>query len=305
MTQEGWGSGRWGSSQWGFGNEPPPPIPPTITPVEPLPNQSGIPQSKPICFVLSDDLGISIGTLQVSVGGDVWVVGGVAVNGIVMTATLNDQHGYDVELVPSALYPVGSRQEVSIYIRDVQQEETSLVFFFNVGVGPRVLLVRNPRPNILLVHFNKPMLIDDKFKFIPNWRITPISEGAAPLTITEVSSTSTQPDVAHIKYTGGGSVYELTALGSILSQEGDPLEGGFNTVVFDIIFGEEDPGTIRLFDSVFGPLGISQRVAKRRSFDEHTADRSLALALDEQFRLRFQQLDNTAGRDGKPGKLRT
>lgn len=305
MAEEGWGSGKWGSSQWGFGNEPPIPIPPTITPVEPLPNQSGVAQSKPICFSLSDDVGISIGTLQVSVGGEVWVVGGVPLNGVVMTATLNGQHGYDIELVPPGLYPASSRQEVSIYVRDAQQAEAAKSYFFNVGVGPRLLLVRNPRPNLLLAHFNMPMRIDDNFSFIPNWRITPVSEGAAPLTITEISATATQPDVAHIKYTGGGSVYDLTALSSILSQDGDPLEDGFNAVVFEILFGEEDQGTVRLFDSVFGPLGITQRVATRRSFDEHTADRSLALALDEQFRLRFQQLDNTVGRDGKPGKLRT
>jgi hypothetical protein len=254
--------------------------------------------------VLADDVGVQLGSLIISVGGVNWVVGGVAVNGAQLTATPNAQRGYDVEVVPPSPYPNGTRQTVSVYVRDAQAAETSLVYFFTVGVGPRLLLVRNPQPGLLLAHFNRPMKLDDVFFFVDNWKITPVSEGAAPLSLREIVSTTTQPDVAHIRYSGGGSDYELTVL-SVLSQEGDPLERGFNTTVFEILFGEEDPGTIRLFDSVFGPLGITQRVATRRSMDEHTADRSLALALDEQFRLRFQQLDNTVGRDGKPGKLRT
>jgi hypothetical protein len=222
-----------------------------------------------------------------------------------MTATPNAQRGYDVSLSPPSAYPLQSRQEVTIYIKDAQNESTVLVYFFNVGVGPRMIGVRNPRPNLLLVHFNVPMMLDEAFFFPKNWLLTAESEGAAPIEITEVLSTYTQPDVALVRYTGGGSEYRITALQSILSQEGDPLERGFNSYVFELVYGDEEEPTVRLFDSVFGPLGISQRVARRRTMDEHTADRSLALALDEQFRLRFQQLDATVGRDGKPGKLRT
>lgn len=308
MAQEGWGLEEWGTSQWGFGADlpfAPDPVPPVITAVDPRQEQTGLPQTKPICISLSDDTGISLGTLQISVSGLNWVFGGVAVNGAVMNLEANGQNGYDLELFPPTAYPNGSRQEVSVHVRDIGGAASDLVYYFTVGVGPRLLTVRNPQPNLLLAHFNRPMRLDDTFFFVGNWRVTPVSPGAAPLTITEVTTTTSQPDVAHIRYSGGGSEYQLTVLPSILSQDGDALEQGFNTVLFEILFGDEDEATIRLFDSVFGPLGISQRVATRRSMDEHTADRSLALALDEQFRLRFQQLDNTVGRDGRPGKLRT
>ena len=305
MAQEGWGSGKWGSSRWGFGDEPPTPVPPKIFAIDPREDQTGVPQSKPLCITLTDDIGISISTLKVSVAGTNWVLGGVAVNGAVMNKVANSEKGFDIEVIPPAPYVNGSRHEVAVYVQDVNEAEASRTYYFSVGIGPRLVSVRNPQPNLLLAHFNRPMLINDAFRFVDNWVVTGVSEGAVPLIITEVSGTSIQPDVAHIRYSGGGSEYELSVLNSVESQDGDILEQGFNTALFDILFGEEDAGVVRLFDSVFGPLGISQRIATRRTIDEHTADRSLALALDEQLRLKFQQLDNTVGRDGKPGKLRT
>jgi len=149
------------------------------------------------------------------------------------------------------------------------------------------------------------MKIGASFILPDNWRVTPVSEDDAPISITKVTVTTTQPDVAFLWYAGGDGQYELQALSSIVSQDGDPIEVGFNKTVFDLVYAQEDEGTIRLFDSVFGPLGISQRLINRRTMDELASERSLAIALDEQFRLRFQQLDDTVGRDGKPGKLRT
>ena len=122
--------------------------------------------------------------------------------------------------------------------------------------------------------------------------------------ITEIVASDAQADVAHLRYTGGGSTYSLKAVG-ILGEDGSPLEYGFDNVEFEIVFGEEEDPTVKIFNSVFGPMGVSQRSRTRRSIDEFTANRAIALALDEQFRLRFQQLDNTVGRDGRDGKRRT
>lgn len=300
----GWGTEGWGSSPWG-GKTPPDIQPPSIIPIDPRIDQVAVAQTKPLCISLADNVSVNLATLQLSVSGVNWIIGGVAVNGATLLSLANSQNGFDILVSPPAAYPLGSRQSVFVRVADTAGTFTDLLYHFRVGVGPRLLTVRNPVPNLLLAHFNRPMSLDDAFRFVPNWVVEPVSEGAVPLIITDVSSTTTQPDVALLRYTGGGSEYELSVLSSVVSQESDPLERGFNSVVFDILFPEEDVGTVRLFDSVFGPLGISQRIATRRSMDEHTADRSLALALDEQFRLRFQQLDDTVGRDGKPGKSRT
>ena len=302
---DGWGSNSWGSTPWGTGTSLPVPVPPQIIPVDPRVDQVGVAETKPLCIATTDDVAVSRATIQLSVNGVNWVIGGVAVNGAVLEITPNNRLGFDLLVSPPEAYLAGSRQEVSVRVGDVQGAFTDLQYAFCVGVGPRLLKVRNPVPGTLLAHFNRPMRLDPAFTFVPNWKIEAVSPDAAPLTITKVLTTTTQSDVAHLRYSGGGSEYKLSVLSSIVSQNGDPLERGFNSVVFDILFPEEDAGTVRLFDSVFGPLGISQRVATRRSMDEHTADRSLALALDEQFRLRFQQLDDTVGRDGKPGTRRT
>lgn len=301
---EGYGSGFYGTSEYGVGTTPDPAVPPVVIPLDPAESTTGVAQLKPLSIRLIDDVGIDIGTLTVSVGGVNWVVGGVEQNGATMVATLNNQQGYDLTLTPPSQYENGSKQEVSVLVRDVEGAETSFVFFFFVGIGPRLISIRNPMEGLILAHFNQPMLLNSTFFSAPNWGITPVSVGAAPLEVTEIVASAAQPDVAHIRYTGGGSTYLLKLTG-ILGEDGSPIEDGFNSLEFEIEFGEEDAPTVRLFDSVYGPLGVSQRARKRRTFDEFTANRSIALALDEQFRLRFQQLDDTIGRDGKNGKLRT
>ena len=304
MVEEGYGSGFWGSSQYGLGTLPATAEPPRIVPLNPADGASGIAQLKPISFCLADDVGIDIATLRVVVNGLTWIIGGVEQNGASMTAILNDKNGYEVSIDPPAPYDIGSRQSVVVSIRDVELATIDIDYSFAVGVGPRLLNVRNPMEGLLIAHFNQPMLLDNTFFFIGNWNITPVSDGAAPLAVTEVVASASQPDVAHIRYTGGGSTYLLTTTG-ILGEDGSPVERGFETVEFEIDFGEEDQPTVRVFNSIFGPLGVSQRNKKRRTIDEFTANRAIALALDEQLRLRFQQLDNTAGRDGRNGKLRT
>jgi hypothetical protein len=155
----------------------------------------------------------------------------------------------------------------------------------------------------LVAYFNQPMAIDGTFLFAPNWPVEPV-DNAVPLTITSVMASSRKPDVALLRYTGGGSEYELTVL-RVLSQAGDPLQPGYNSVVFEILFGEEEEPTIRLFDTVFGPIGTSQRLLQYRTMDDHVKDRSIAIGMDEQLRLRFAAMDATTVRDGLPGGRRT
>lgn len=303
MAGEGYGSGDWGRSRWGVGIIPIPSGYPVVTPISPLDGETGIGRGHRICLRLTDNVGIAIETLIISVGAVNWVVGGVASSGITMTAVLNDGKGYDIELESEQPFQSTGRVDVGVTVKDTEGLESFFPYSFSVGVGARLLKVRNPMPGMLEAIFNRSLTQDETLRSVGNWRITPVSEGAIPIAVSEVIASAAYPAVVRLRHTGGGSTYTLEALG-ILGADGQPLEDGYSAVNFDIVYDEEDKPNIRLFNSIYGPLGVSQRARKRRSIDDFVANRSIALALDEQFRLRFQQLDDTAGRDGRPGKLR-
>jgi hypothetical protein len=216
---------------------------------------------------------------------------------------LNDSNGYDIELANELPFATTGRVDVGVTVKDVDGLETFFPYSFSVGVGARLLKVRNPMRGMLEAIFNQALTQDDALFALGNWKTVPVSEGAIPIVITEVIASPAYPAVVRLRHTGGGSTYTLQALG-LLGADGSPLEDGYSSVNFEIEFEEEGSPNIRLFNSIYGPLGVSQRARKRRSVDDFVANRSIALALDEQFRLRFQQLDETAGRDGRPGKLR-
>jgi len=303
MAEQGYGAGDWGSSRWGVGVIPVPTGFPNVIPISPLNGETGIGKGHRIFIRLSDNTGIAIETLIISVGPVNWVVGGVAAPGITMNAVLNDCNGYDIELENELPFETSGIIEVGVTVRDVEDQETFLPYSFSIGVGTRLLKVRNPTRGILEAIFTQPLRQDNTLFALGNWKITPVSEGAIPIVITEIIASAAYPAVVRLRHTGGGSTYTLEALG-ILGADGYPLEEGYSSVGFDIVFEEEETPEIRLFNSIYGPLGVSQRARKKRSVDDFVANRSIALALDEQFRLRFQQLDETAGRDGRPGKLR-
>jgi hypothetical protein len=304
MADEGYGAGGWGTSEWGIGASPLLEGSPDIIPLNPLDGDTNVPQAQPVSFRLADDAGVNLATLMVNVGGSSWVIGGVAMPGIEMTSVANNVGGFDVELRSDTPHIKRSQISVSIFIKDGDELESSISYSFSVGIGLRMVGVRNPLRAHLDVLFNGPLTQDAALFSIDNWKITPVSDGALPLIISEVIASQSSPCIVRLRHTGGGSTYNLRALG-IIGADGSTIEDGYSNANFDIVFEEEATPKVRLFNSVFGPLGISQRALKRRTVDEFVANRSIALALDEQFRLRFQQLDNTVGRDGRPGKLRT
>lgn len=299
----GFGKSRWGSLQWGNGFVPPPGSP-VITPLYPVDEDSDVAQSSPIFIRLTDNINIVQSTLKISVGPTIFVLGGVAQSGAVLFVTPNGGNGYDIELRLPDRFPLGSRQEVLVYVKDTSNFASQLIYHFNVGVGLRMLRVRNPSPNILLAYFNRALRLDESLIFVPNWTVDLISVGAAPLSITEVMANANHPDMATLRYVGGGSTYKLT-VNDIADHDGNIIEDGFNSALFEILFGDEPAPTVRLFDTIHGPIGISQRVRTRRTMDDHVVGRSIALGMNEQFRLRFNNLDGSAGRDGRPGKNRT
>ena len=301
----GWGVGGWGTSQWGIGALPAPGGPPIIYPLSPQDGDIGVAQLAPIILRIVDDVSVPLALIQVTVNGITWVLGGQGINGATLTAVANAGHGWDIRVDPPAPYNFDTLQEVQVSAQDGDGNLASLVYHFAVGVGPRLLEVKNPFDNMLLAYFNRPMRLDGAFFSPKNWQVTAFSPDAAVLEIVAIAADPAQPNLARLTYTGGSNdTYELTLI-DIVSATGEAIERGFNTAIFTLDFGEEAQPGIRLFNSIFGPLGIRQGVRTRRTMDDHVVNRSIALALDEQFRLRMQQLDGTAGRDGRPGKLRT
>ncbi len=302
MSLGEWGQGEWGETPWG--GQGAGGTAPVITPLDPVDNAVAVPQLRPLTIRFTDDVGVDRGRVSVTVGGLIWVLGGVAINGASMTVTPNIGNGFDLVITPPAPYPYGSRQEVLVVAGDADGNVSSLIFGFQVGSGLRFLKARNPFENVISAYFNRQLRLDAAL-FVPtHWVITPISVGARPLEVVEVMARAGQANVVHLRYVGGGSIYKITAL-DIHGADGSSLEPGYDSAEFEIFFGDQADPTIRLFNSIWGPLGISQRTLTRRTLDDHVANRSLALALDEQFRLRMQRLDGSAGGDGRPGTQRT
>jgi hypothetical protein len=300
---QGWGKGLWGTSQWGSGITLPP-APPKIIAVAPLPNETGVPQSLPLCISITDETQVAFASIRITIGGVIYFFSGSAQNDATVDVQINSNNGFDIEVRTPEKYPLGSRQEVTIYVQDNDGDVAEKNYFFSVGVGPRLISVQNPSPGVLLAHFNEPMLHDKAFLNPDNWKVTTITPGAEDVVITEAFANSTHANTAVLHHTGGGSTYELTAL-ALTALSGDPLELAHNTALFELVFGADPPATIRLFDTIFGPIGVSQRILRRRTIDDLVVNRSIAIGMDEQFRLRMQNLDGSAGGDGRPGIRRT
>jgi hypothetical protein len=300
-----WGNQPWGQTPWGGSLfvEPPAEIQVFFTALEPVENAVGVAQGTHVSFRIASGAGVLINSLAVSVGGINYIRTGQAQNGAIVSIVANDQQGYDIQIDLPDKLPLNTQQEVAISILSSTGQLALGSYVFTVGVGPRLLLVRNPQENVLLAQFNRAMRRDDNFHQPHNWVITPLGD-AKPLQIVEVSGTAGLPDTALLRYQGGGSLYRLTVL-NVLSQEGDPIEYGFNSVEFEIVFGDEEEPTIRLFNTIFGPIGLVQRVRSRRTMDAHVANRSLALGMDEVLRIKKQAFDNTLDRTGRIGKGRS
>ena len=301
---QGWGRGIAGASRWGSGVVPVPPGPPVITPLSPVDEETGVSQSAHLFIRITDDVNVNPATLAISIGPTVYVFGGVVQNGAVMTSTPNSGNGYDIELDAPGLFPLGVRQEVVVTVRDYGGRLAELTYYFDVGVGLRMMQVGNPSPNILVAHYNRPLLQSAALRSVSNWRITPISDGAAPLEISEVMTNPNNTDTVTLRYIGGGSTYKLTN-SMVVDSYGDPIDPAFNGALFEILFGDEPDPVVTLFNTIYGPIGISKRQRLRRTMDDHVIGRSIAVGMDEQFRLRMRNLDGSAGRDGRPGKNRT
>lgn len=183
----------------------------------------------------------------------------------------------------------------------------SFTFRFTIGgnLAPRLLSVTNPAEGVLLARFNVPMRPGSEFTSVASWTVAPVDADARELILLNVYAHPSLSETAVILYEGGGSIYSMTASG-LFGADGQALNKNYDQVDFEILFGTPLDASVKTFNSVFGPLGILQRLITRRSVDRLVANRSLALGTDEQMRIRFAATtDGTAGRDGRPGARRT
>lgn len=300
----GWGSGSWGDTPWGYGIPTPVLTPASIIPIDPVENATGVAQEAAINIRFTDELEVLEDTITIAVNGAYYVIGGVAQQGAIYAAIPNTLNGVDITLNVPTAFTTGQTHEVFVTCMDSSGFLSTKTYYFTTGVGMRMLSVRNPKDEVLVVYFNKPTRQNDEFFFTGNWIVTPLDGGDA-MTITRVTGNPTNPHGAHLRYTGGtdGGLYELRAV-SIVSQNGEQLETGYDRAEFTLVFGAEPEQTIRLFDTIYGPVGIAQGIQLRRSMDEHCAQRATSLGIDEQLSLRRAALDDTVGRDGRPGARR-
>lgn len=296
----GFGGSPWGSGAWGG------PLSlegaPLIIPLSPQDGAAGVGQSDPISIRFTDDVGINPATVSVVIGGVAWVVGGVPVNGAQMDSAPNAFNGLDITLRVPVLFANASSQEVQAFVSNINALSSSLAYTFYVGAALRLLQAKNPIENMLLAYFNRPLKNNAAFYRVSNWAIAPLT-AADHLDLLEVVARPGRSDIAHLRVSGGSSgAYRLTVR-NLLAVDESELETGFDTADFVLAFPAEREPTIRLFDSIFGPLGVSHQVVQRRTMDGHVADRALAAALDEQLKIRMQRLDATSS-PGKPGRGR-
>lgn len=274
---------------------------PVITPLVPAADAVGVSALEHIKIRLTDEIAVNPLTVNIQVNGVPYVTLGVATGGAIYSAIANAFLGYDIELtLPAAMVSPGS-QEVAIAVSDTTGNPSALTYRFFTGVGLRMLSVLNPREGVLVVRFNQAIVTP----VAANWRIQAVSLDARELTVVGVDVDSHNPEIAILAYDGGGSIYRLTALG-IVGQSGAVVEAGFNALEFEIFFGTPLPQSIQVFDTIYGPIGMAQRPVTRRTMDTTIVNRSIAIGMDEQFRLRLEAFgDGTAGRDGRIGGRRT
>jgi hypothetical protein len=169
----------------------------------------------------------------------------------------------------------------------------------------RLVSATNPTDGVIVARFSTAMRRDAALAAMANWSCVPASNDAQPITLTDVVLPSrAHPEMVVLRYSGGGSDYTLAVRG-VRSAAGELIDGTQASRPLTIGRPGDVEPTIRLFDTVFGPLGMAQRPPGRRTVDQLVANRAIATAVSEQLKQRLASSDGTAGRDGRPGLGRT
>jgi hypothetical protein len=167
-------------------------------------------------------------------------------------------------------------------------------------ISARLISAQNPADGVIVARFNRAMLQDVALGSLQSWGCVPASDTALPIALTEVVLTAAYPEMALLRYVQGAGDYTLSVAG-VVARDGVAVNPGFASVPLTVTRpGDVDP-TVRLFDSVWGPLGIAQGASLRRTVDQLVANRALALGVNQQLQQRLAASGPSAGRDGRPG----
>ncbi|KKM20583.1 hypothetical protein LCGC14_1644020 [marine sediment metagenome] len=277
---------------------------PSIAPVSPLANDVDVAVDTVITFKLEDPSSVVLSTVVVQVNGLLVYSASSEQNGATVTATANDAGGFDFSVALPASLPDGGPQAVYVSADDTLANTSTLLYTFFTGVKPRLVSVDNTVAGIIVARFNEPMTLDSVFRRIQNYVITALGSGSA-VTVTEIRTSTAQPDVATIVFEGGGSSYELVVTG-VLDAEGNSIDLDYNTLAFEIgLPGGDTAPIVHVFDTVFGPMGITQRVVSRRTVEKLVVNRAIDVAIREQLNQRLEAYGAGAPlRSGKDGGRR-
>lgn len=163
--------------------------------------------------------------------------------------------------------------------------------FTGIGTRPRVVTVENPSPGVLEIFFSKTMLNSEAISRKTSYTVTATGEGK-PVFIKSVSFDKDK--TVTVLFTGGGSVYTLTALG-LQDPAGNYLDSSFASYVFDLV----NPGVDELFagdnyqfETNLGAVTLSVNTLSQRNIEDLVLQRARNAGHNEQFRLISEALED-------------
>lgn len=171
------------------------------------------------------------------------------------------------------------------------------------GASVRMISAANPAEAVLVVRFNFPMSQDAVMQALENWSVTPADAQAVPITLTAIVLNQSYPEMALLRYVGGGGNYIVKATG-LTAASGAPLSPAHNSQPVTIDRPGDVVPTVRLFDTVWGPVGVAQRTISRRTIDQLVINRAIAGAVQIQLQQRIAATDGTSS-GTLPGSGRT
>jgi len=280
---------------------------PEIVPESPLADAIEVGVYSPIRLAIGDGTGVDLATVELYVDGVQVYASSAAQSGATVAVTVNTGNGYDFEVQLAGAMSAGSVHIVTVYASDTLAQGSTFLYSFYTGISPRLVAVDNPVEGVLIPRFNEPMTQDATFTLLTNYTVTPQGSAEA-LVLLAVEASTTLPDAATLTFEGGtyGGTYELTVIG-VTDLLGTSIDTLNNTATFTLpLPTEANISRVHLFDTVWGPMGMTQRVIKRRTVDNLVVGRSIAMAVEEQLTIRLKRLGAAIPyRGGKEGKNRT
>src|SRR5579871_545949 len=169
---------------------------------------------------------------------------------------------------------------------------------------PRLVSVSNPTGGVIVARFNQPL--DIASVGAPEaFSVRQVELDGAGVDLVGVTTSTTLPERALIRYQGGSAIdYVLRAVNA-RSKDGVAIDPAFSELMFELTYPDLKQLGVRLFDTIWGPLGVAQRPVDRRSADQLVTSRAIATAVKLQLQQQLASTDGRAGRDGRPGLARS